>query len=75
MKIELIESFLNTIIFSWGSDAPPEAIWAANDFLKILESEYDYIFKNTFSESYDDEYPNNNYDVVLEEIKDLVKNE
>lgn len=74
MKIELIEEFLSTLFFSWGSDAPPEVTWAANDFLKILENKYNYKFKNEFSESYDDDYPNNNYETVMEEIKQLITN-
>ncbi|MFM2395349.1 MAG: hypothetical protein RLZZ546_3332 [Bacteroidota bacterium] len=74
MKYELIEKFLSTLFFSWGSEAPAEATWAANDFLKILENKYNYKFKNEFYESYDDDYPNNNYEVVMEEIKQLITN-
>ncbi len=72
MKYKTIEAFLSTLFYSWGSDAPAEATWAANDFLKILEEMYKYKFVNTFSESYDDRLPNHNYDAVLAEIKNIL---
>ncbi len=32
---------LNTLIMSWGSDTPPEAVWAANELIDFIESETD----------------------------------
>ena len=73
MNSELVEEFLSTLFYSWGSDAPAEATWSGNRFLEILEHTYDYKFVNKFSESHNDELPANNYEVVLEEIKQLLK--
>lgn len=72
MNYELIEQFISTLFYSWGGDAPAEATWAANDFLKILEDQYQYTFKEEFSESYNDEKPDHNRDVVMAEIKKLI---
>lgn len=72
MKYELVHTFIHTLLFSWGSEAPPEAIWAANDFLKVLEDMYNYKFINEFSESYNNEFPDNNLEAVMEEINNLL---
>lgn len=72
MDYQLVENFLSTLFHSWGSDAGPECTWAANDFLKILEQMYGYQFQNEFSESDNDDNSDNNYEVVLEEIKQLL---
>lgn len=72
MDYATVESFLSTLFHSWGSDAPAEATWAANDFLKIIETMYNYKFTNQFSESYDDSLPDHNYEVVLAEIKSIL---
>jgi hypothetical protein len=31
---------MNTLLWSWGSDAPAEAVWAANELLDWYELEY-----------------------------------
>jgi hypothetical protein len=36
MKEKFIKA-LNTLLYSWGGDTPPDAIWAANDFLDYYE--------------------------------------
>lgn len=72
LEYNKVEKFLSGLFHSWGSDTPQEAVWAANDFLKIIESAYDYKFKNNFSESYDETLPSNNYEVVVEELKKLI---
>jgi hypothetical protein len=69
---QLIHRFLTTLFYSWGSESCPEVTWAANDYLKVLEYQYNYTFKNTFSESFDVNIPNNNFEVVLEEIKSII---
>jgi len=28
-----MKKFFETLLYSWGSDAPPEVIWALNDLL------------------------------------------
>jgi len=48
-KDKLKKAFL-TLFFSWGGDTPPEAVWAANDFLAFLESELGINFQNRFEE-------------------------
>ena len=69
MNYELVEKFLSTLFHSWASDTPQEAVWAANDFLMIIERMHNYKFSRTFSEYEYDAEPGNNYDLVLEEIK------
>jgi len=71
MKYKPIEKFLTTLLCSWGSDAPPESVWAANDFLKIIEEHYSYKFENEFTESFEDNFPSNNSEAVLLELKTL----
>lgn len=38
MKEAFVKS-LHTLLFSWGTETPPEAVWAANDFLQYYEEE------------------------------------
>ncbi len=38
-KQEFINA-LSTLLFSWGGDTPPEAVWAANEMLEWYEKEY-----------------------------------
>lgn len=58
---------LMTLLFSWGSDAPPEAIWAANDFLEFLSPLYPQLKELSFIE--DDPYGHNS--TTLDVIKKL----
>jgi hypothetical protein len=37
MEKELFLKGLKTLLTSWGSEPPPEAIWAANDFIDFYE--------------------------------------
>ena len=36
--LQLKKAF-STLMTSWGGDPPPEAFWAANDFIDFLNSE------------------------------------
>jgi hypothetical protein len=47
---EALLKFLNTLLFSWGGDTPPEAIWAANDFLELWELNTGVTFPTKFVE-------------------------
>jgi len=60
-----------TLLYSWGSDTPAEAIWAANDFLKFFResSEY-YSFKLKGLEFVEDD-ENGENEKVLQIIKSL----
>lgn len=57
----------NTLLYSWGSDTPPEAIWAANDFLESFEEQYPQLKGLSFIE---DDYEGKN-GIILEIIKTL----
>ena len=61
-KTEFIE-MLTTLLYSWGGDTPPKAIWTANDLLDWLTIEYgikipDSFHETTFNED-DDSYEKN----------------
>lgn len=49
---------LNTLFFSWGSEAPNEVIWGANELLDWYEKEYnvnlDIRFEEPWAENFDD---------------------
>lgn len=36
---ELFAEIINGLLYSWGGDTPPEAIWSANDLLDFYEKE------------------------------------
>lgn len=65
------------IIIHWIADfIMQDEKWAlgkSKNWKDLLEHTYDYKFVNKFSESDNDELPANNYEVVLEEIKQLLK--
>lgn len=46
-----------TLLYSWGGDTPPEAIWAANDFLNAQKQFYKELRDQQFVE--DDQDGNN----------------
>ena len=74
MSKELFLKALSTLFFSWGSDAPPEAYWAANEFLDYFEAvngvKLDIRFEEPNSEppNYDN---NHNYEEVIEKINQV----
>ena len=41
---------IHSILFSWGGDAPSEAVWAANDMLEFFEKETNEIIGHRFEE-------------------------
>ncbi len=47
---ELLIKALNTLFWSFGSDAPPEVIWGVNELLEWIEHEFNVKFENQFSE-------------------------
>jgi len=74
MEKDLFLHALSTLLFSWGGDTPPEAIWAANDFLDYFEKVNKITLSGRFEEiDYQDDNEgsgehNNN---LLDEIKNL----
>ena len=40
MKKKKLSECFSTLLYSWGGDTPPEAIWAANDFLEYHKPFY-----------------------------------
>ncbi len=37
---KLLETFIGTLLSSWGGDAPPEAFWALTDFVNWANQVY-----------------------------------
>lgn len=60
-KQELIRA-LNTLYFSWGSDAPAEVTWGANEILEW----YEKVFNVTVGRFEED---SENFDEVIESIR------
>jgi len=72
MEKDLFVKALSTLLFSWGSDTPPEAIWAANEFLDYFEKVNKITLSGRFEETdYDNEDYEENNNILLDEIKNL----
>ena len=71
MEKDLFIKALSTLLYSWGSDTPSEAIWAANEFLDYFEKINGITLSGRFEEI--DETPNwyVNNDNLLNDIKNL----
>jgi hypothetical protein len=41
---------LETLMYSWGGDTPPEAFWGCNKLLDFYEKEYGIKFPERFDE-------------------------
>ena len=44
MKIKngkILADIINQLMFTWSSDAPPEAFWILNDLIDFINKEYD----------------------------------
>ena len=58
-----LSTCFQTLLFSWGSDTPPEAIWAANEFLNYQKLFNKELRHQTFVE--DDQTGNNGQIIEL----------
>jgi len=56
---------LSTLFYSWGSDAPAEVIWGANELLDWYEKEYNVTLGIRFEEDSED---GDNYEDVIQAI-------
>lgn len=66
----MIKEFFSTIMYSWGSDTPPEVFWALNNLLsyaKFKGFESDLLFDNPM-ESDDSEISSNNNEILIENL-------
>lgn len=74
MEKDLFIKGLSTLLFSWESDRPPEAICAANEFINYFEKVNGITLSNRFKEV---ECYNYGYELeenimnTLDEIKNL----
>jgi hypothetical protein len=68
MKRELFIKALNTMLYSWGSDTPSEAIWAFNEFMDFYEAQTGEVIGRIHSEDPDE------YHEELEMIMNQIKN-
>ena len=48
---KLLKTALSTLLHSWGSDTPPEAVWAYNEMIGFINKEYNKNFSE-ISEEY-----------------------
>lgn len=73
MNKELFIKALNTLFYSWGSDTPPEAYWAGNEFLDYFEAVNNTKLEIRFDGGYDDGdgWIESNYDEVIAEINKI----
>jgi hypothetical protein len=62
---ELFITALNTLFWSWGSEAPAEVAWGCNDLLVWYETEYNVILGIRFNEDC------TNYEDVIETLRKL----
>lgn len=60
---DLFLQALNTLFWSWGSEAPAEVSWGCNELLDWYETEYSVILGVRFEEDCQ------NYDKIIEAIK------
>lgn len=56
---------IRTLMWSWGGDTPPDAVWAANEMIEWAEAEYGIKIDRRFAEVTEPEYENNE-DVIDE---------
>jgi adenosine deaminase len=66
-EIELFKRFINTLFHSWGSDSPPEAYWAGNEFLNLYAYNHNITITKFFNE--EDE---GSIEEVMDEVSDLL---
>jgi hypothetical protein len=57
---DLFIKAIGTLFFSWGSEAPSEVFWGANDLLEWFEKEHNVQLGIRF----DEENPDNYNDVI-----------
>lgn len=75
MNKELFLKALATLFYTWGGDTPPEAYWAANDFLEYFEAVNCVQLGIRFEEpdwyKGDSNSEDSNYEEVIEKIKQI----
>lgn len=64
---EMFIKALETLFFSWGSEAPEEVSWGANDLLDWYEKEFGVTLNIRFEEN--EETYELNYNEVIEAIR------
>ena len=71
INIEALRSAFTTLIHSWGSEAPSEAIWAANEFAAVLCPEFKEFFVEEIFSDPNEEIDN---EQVLENLIEKIQN-
>jgi len=54
MKVDEVRKCFDTLIWSGGSEASPEVIWAANDFMKMFLNKEDILLLEEDSSNWED---------------------
>ena len=67
-SLKKLEETFETLLNSWGSDTPPEAIWTANNFLEfmILYWELEWNMDEKYFKEEEDEEGEN--DAIVQEL-------
>lgn len=68
---EMFIEALETLFFSWGSEAPEEVSWGANDLLEWYEKEFGILLNIRFEEN--EETGESNFEDVFEAIRNSNK--
>lgn len=63
-----MKKFFETLLYSWGSDAPPEVIWALNDLLDYAKSKGFFTNSTFLEENIINEEGVNNNDKLYKEL-------
>jgi len=58
------KTFLNELLYSWGSDTPTEAIWALQKFTEMLNTKFGFELEAPS----EDEYFDDTFDKKVEAI-------
>lgn len=63
---DILIKALNTLMYSWGGDTPPEAVWAGNELLEWFEAQFQIQLNERFDE---DNGNGDNFEAVIEAIR------
>ena len=55
---------LQTLLFSWGGDPPPESVWAGNELLEWYEKEHNTKLKTRLTECGETPEGDTNFEAV-----------
>jgi hypothetical protein len=69
MSKQKLVTVVNTLMWSWGGDTPPEAFWALEKLVDFINAEYNQQLVAPTEEEYETEA----FDIKLEAITDFLE--